>query len=94
VAATDLQRRRPDAVGVGDANQQHRQLPHVSAKLLDCSPMTDRRRCDDLKAAAVLGFAGGGAQGLGAARVLGEGPKGCGGSLRRGRGTPWRAGHT
>jgi hypothetical protein len=87
-AAADLRRQRLGVVGVGDANNQHWWLPHIPAKLLDCSSMTDRRQRGGFKAAAALGFAGGGAQGLGAARVSGEGPKGCGGGLRRGQGTP------
>jgi hypothetical protein len=41
-AAADLRRQRLGVVGVGDANNQHWWLPHIPAKLLDCSSMTDK----------------------------------------------------
>jgi hypothetical protein len=76
-AAADFRRQRPSDVWVGNTNQQHRRLPHVPAKLLDCSPTTDRRRRGGLKAATALGFRAAAHKSSVAARFSGEGPRGA-----------------
>jgi hypothetical protein len=91
--AADLWRGLPSDVEIGVMNQGHRRLALDLAKLLSSVAMTHRQRRSGFKAAATLGFAGGGAQVLGAARVSGEGPWGCGSGLNRDRVAPWHAGH-
>jgi hypothetical protein len=55
-AVVELRRGLPGDVEVGDENEGHRRLAPDLAKLSRCSLTAKRRRRDDLKAAAVLGF--------------------------------------
>jgi hypothetical protein len=52
-AAVELRRGLPNDVEIGDANQGHRRLARVLAKLLDSSSSTPWRRGDGTTAAAL-----------------------------------------
>jgi hypothetical protein len=60
----ELRRRFPGVVEVGDANQRHRRLAPILAKLPSSVATTHRQRRGGFKE-AVLGFAGGARRGSG-----------------------------
>jgi hypothetical protein len=87
----ELRRGREGAVEVGDAHTWHLRLALNLAKLPDGFPSTVRWRDDGGGAELGLGWRGAVVQWRLGFRV---GAPGGDGGLNRGRGGPWRAGHT